>query len=104
MIYRFADCVLDTGRRELRRAGQVVPLEPQVFDILELSVVPVPANPQALAVAKPLGIPAIAAMPGVSPERLRAAMNPSHGRMPDLSLGKRDQDDLAVYILSLRPK
>ena len=36
MIYRFADCVLDTGRRELRRAGQVVPLEPQVFDLLVL--------------------------------------------------------------------
>jgi mono/diheme cytochrome c family protein len=47
--------------------------------------------------------PAIAAMPGISPERLRAAMNPIHGRMPDLSLGKRDQDDLAAYILSLRP-
>ena len=47
--------------------------------------------------------PAIAAMPGTSPDRLRAAMNPIHGRMPDLSLGKRDQDDLATYILSLRP-
>jgi mono/diheme cytochrome c family protein len=47
--------------------------------------------------------PAVAAMPGISAERLRAAMNPLHGRMPDLSLGKRDQDDLAAYILSLRP-
>lgn len=46
--------------------------------------------------------PAIAAMLGSSPERLRAAMNPIHGRMPDLSLGKRDQDDLAAYILSFR--
>jgi mono/diheme cytochrome c family protein len=46
--------------------------------------------------------PAIAATPGMSTERLRAAMNPTHGRMPDLSLGKRDQDDLAAYILSLR--
>src|SRR5262245_38111187 len=36
MIYRFADCVLDTDRRELQRAGQVVPLEPQVFDLLAL--------------------------------------------------------------------
>src|SRR5215207_9419535 len=36
MIYRFADCVLDTDRRELRRAGQVVPLEPQVFDLVVL--------------------------------------------------------------------
>lgn len=34
MIYRFADCVLDTDRRELQRAGQVVPTEPQVFDLL----------------------------------------------------------------------
>ena len=29
-------------------------------------------------------------------------MNPTHGRMLDLSLSKRDQDDLAAYILSLR--
>jgi mono/diheme cytochrome c family protein len=46
--------------------------------------------------------PAVAAMRGMSADRLRAAMNPTHGRMPDLSLGKRDQDDLAAYILSLR--
>ena len=48
--------------------------------------------------------PAVAAMPGMSADRLRAAMNPTHGRMPDLSLAKRDQDDLAAYILSLRSK
>jgi adenylate cyclase len=36
MIYRFADCILDTERRELQRSGQVVPLEPQVFDLLVL--------------------------------------------------------------------
>ena len=36
MIYRFADCVLDTDRRELQRAGLVVALEPQVFDLLVL--------------------------------------------------------------------
>ncbi len=48
--------------------------------------------------------PAIAAMSGISSERLRAAMNPTHGRMPDLALSKRDQDDLAGYILSLRSK
>jgi TolB-like protein len=36
MIYRFADCVLDEERRELLRAGHVVPLEPQVFDLLVL--------------------------------------------------------------------
>ena len=48
--------------------------------------------------------PAVAAMPGMSADRLRVAMNPTHGRMPDLSLSKRDQDDLAAYILSLRAK
>src|SRR3954468_5034814 len=46
--------------------------------------------------------PAIAVQPNASPEHLRAAMNPTHGRMPDLALSKRDQDDLAAYILSLR--
>ncbi len=46
--------------------------------------------------------PAVAAMAGISSDRLRAAMNPTHGRMPDLALSKRDQDDLAAYILSLR--
>jgi DNA-binding winged helix-turn-helix (wHTH) protein/tetratricopeptide (TPR) repeat protein len=30
----FADCELDLGRQELRRAGQLVALEPQVFDVL----------------------------------------------------------------------
>jgi mono/diheme cytochrome c family protein len=57
------------------------------------------------AAARADGIPsfrAIAALPQNSTERLRAAMNPTHGRMPDLSLSKRDQDDLAAYILSLR--
>ena len=32
--FRFADCVLDVAPRELRRAGQLVPMEPQVFDLL----------------------------------------------------------------------
>jgi DNA-binding winged helix-turn-helix (wHTH) protein len=32
--YFFEDCGLDTDRRELRRAGEVVPVEPQVFDVL----------------------------------------------------------------------
>jgi cytochrome c len=57
------------------------------------------------AAARADGIPsfrAVAAVPGISAERLRAAMNPTHGRMPDLALSKRDQDDLAAYILSLR--
>lgn len=47
--------------------------------------------------------PAIAAMPAMSPDRMRAAINPLHSRMPDLSLGKREQDDLVAYMTSLRP-
>ena len=46
--------------------------------------------------------PALANAPGQSAEHLRAAMNPQHSRMPDFSLSKRQQDDLAAYILSLR--
>lgn len=34
MRYRFRDCELDIESRELRRAGQPVPVEPQVFDLL----------------------------------------------------------------------
>jgi TolB-like protein/tetratricopeptide (TPR) repeat protein len=44
MISRFADCELDLERRELRRAGAVTPLEPQVFDLLAYLV----ANPDRL--------------------------------------------------------
>jgi DNA-binding winged helix-turn-helix (wHTH) protein len=32
--YAFADCVLDTARRELRRAGEVVKLEPKTYGVL----------------------------------------------------------------------
>jgi TolB-like protein/cytochrome c-type biogenesis protein CcmH/NrfG len=35
VIYRFDDCVLDTERRELRRADALRSVEPQVFDLLE---------------------------------------------------------------------
>jgi mono/diheme cytochrome c family protein len=59
------------------------------------------------ATAKADGVPtfpAIASMPNMSAERLRAAMTPLHGRMPDLSLAGRDQNDLAAYILSLRAR
>ena len=38
MIYDFDDCRLDLGAHELTRAGEVVPLEPQVFALLELLV------------------------------------------------------------------
>jgi adenylate cyclase len=34
MTYHFADCELSTDRRELRRAGAVVALEPQVFELI----------------------------------------------------------------------
>lgn len=34
MLYRFENYVLDTDRRELRQAGDLVPLAPKVFDIL----------------------------------------------------------------------
>ena len=39
MRYLFEDCALDTDRRELRRAGKVVALEPQVFDLLACLIV-----------------------------------------------------------------
>jgi adenylate cyclase len=32
--YHFADCALDTGLRELRRGENVVPIAPQVFDLI----------------------------------------------------------------------
>jgi DNA-binding winged helix-turn-helix (wHTH) protein len=34
MILAFGDCELDLDRYELRRAGEAVPIEPQVFDVL----------------------------------------------------------------------
>ena len=36
MLYLFGDCELETRRFELRRQGQVRPIEPQVFDVLML--------------------------------------------------------------------
>ena len=38
MIYVFGSCELDTSRFELRRGGQIQPIEPQVFDVLVLLV------------------------------------------------------------------
>jgi DNA-binding winged helix-turn-helix (wHTH) protein len=32
--YLFGDCTLDIERRELRRGSELLPLEPQVFDLL----------------------------------------------------------------------
>ena len=34
MRYLFEDCALDTDRRELHRGAELVPVEPQVFDLL----------------------------------------------------------------------
>jgi TolB-like protein/Tfp pilus assembly protein PilF len=39
MIYRFSDCEFDAERRELRRSGVVVAMEPQVFDLLAFLLV-----------------------------------------------------------------
>lgn len=49
-------------------------------------------------------LPAIAADPATTPGRLRGFMTAAHGRMPDFSLGAREQDDVIAYILSLRAK
>lgn len=57
------------------------------------------------AAASADGLPtftALAQAPGQSADHLRAAMNPRHSRMPDLALGKQQQDDLVAYIFSLR--
>ena len=35
MLYSFEDFALDTARRELRRGGALIALQPQVFDLLE---------------------------------------------------------------------
>ncbi len=48
--------------------------------------------------------PAIAADPRTTPVLLHATMTGPHGRMPDLAIGERQQDDLVAYILSLRQK
>src|SRR4029453_19597603 len=32
--FRFADFEIDVARQELRRAGDLIPVEPQVFDLL----------------------------------------------------------------------
>ena len=38
MLYLFEDFALDRERRELRRSGDLVAVEPQVFDLLEYLV------------------------------------------------------------------
>lgn len=36
MIFKIRDCSVDTGTYEVRRKGQLIPVEPQVFDLLVL--------------------------------------------------------------------
>jgi DNA-binding winged helix-turn-helix (wHTH) protein len=38
LLYSFEDFSLDTARRELRRSGALVALQPQVFDLLEFVI------------------------------------------------------------------
>ena len=38
MLYRFDECLLDTEERTLRRAGELLPLEPLVFDLIEFLI------------------------------------------------------------------
>src|SRR6267378_5630238 len=38
LLYSFEDFSLDTARRELRRSGVLIALQPQVFDLLEYSI------------------------------------------------------------------
>jgi len=38
LIYQFEDHVIDTTRRELRRGAVLVPVEPQVFDLIEFLI------------------------------------------------------------------
>ena len=38
MIFVFSDCELDLDRFELRRAGRLRPVEPQVFDLLAVLI------------------------------------------------------------------
>jgi DNA-binding winged helix-turn-helix (wHTH) protein len=38
LLYSFEDFSLDTARRELRRGGSPIALQPQVFDLLEYAI------------------------------------------------------------------
>jgi adenylate cyclase len=38
LLYSFEDFSLDTARRELRRSGALIALQPQVFDLIEYSI------------------------------------------------------------------
>ena len=67
------------------------------------------ANCHVVARSAPTGradglpnFPAIAAKQETTAASLRAVMTAGHGRMPDFSLGPRDQAALIAYIFSLR--
>ncbi len=67
------------------------------------------ANCHVVARSAPTGradglptFPAIAAKAETTAASLRGVMTAAHGRMPDFSLGPRDQEDLIAYIFSLR--
>jgi DNA-binding winged helix-turn-helix (wHTH) protein len=44
MRYLFEDYVLDTERRELRHRADLVPVEPQVFDLLAFLILSATVN------------------------------------------------------------
>jgi DNA-binding winged helix-turn-helix (wHTH) protein len=43
MRLKFGDCVLDLGARQLERQGKVVPLEPKMYELLEVLITRRPA-------------------------------------------------------------
>src|ERR1700733_6767046 len=46
MKLKFGDCVLDLGARQLERGGNVVPLEPKMYELLEVLIKHRPAGVQ----------------------------------------------------------
>lgn len=38
VIYQFGNFILDAARRELRESGELVAVEPQVFDVLKFLI------------------------------------------------------------------
>lgn len=38
MKLEFADCILDLAARQLSRGGQIVPLEPKMYQLLEVLI------------------------------------------------------------------
>ena len=59
------------------------------------------ASDQQRANADVATFPAIARMPNFSPEKVAYFLLDPHPKMPDLSLGRRDAEDIAAYIASL---